>query len=64
MGRQVAENVASYCGKGSLISVVGGLQTRRYEKDGQSVYVTEVVANWIQNRLDWLYNRENQQIQK
>lgn len=43
-----AENVATYCGKGSLISVMGRIQTRSYEKGGEAVYVTEVIAERIQ----------------
>ena len=41
-----AENLAQYQGKGSLIGVVGRIQTRSYDgKDGKKVYITEVVAN-------------------
>ncbi|GAX06978.1 single-stranded DNA-binding protein [Secundilactobacillus pentosiphilus] len=40
-----AENLANYTHKGSLIGVEGRLQTRKYtNKDGQDVYVTEVVV--------------------
>src|SRR5699024_9592057 len=47
-GKQ-AENAAQYVGKGSLIGLVGRIQTRNYEnKEGQRVYVTEVVADNIQ----------------
>lgn len=46
---KVAENTAQYCGKGSLVSVDGRLQSRMYENNqGQKVYVTEVVADSIQ----------------
>jgi len=40
-----AEACNKYLAKGSLVAVSGRLQTRSYEKDGQTVYVTEVVAN-------------------
>jgi len=40
-----AENVCKYCSKGSLVGVSGRIQTRNYDgKDGNKVYVTEVVA--------------------
>ncbi|USS93974.1 single-stranded DNA-binding protein (plasmid) [Fructilactobacillus ixorae] len=44
--RKSAENLANFVHKGSLIGVEGRLQTRNYEnKQGQKVYVTEVVVN-------------------
>lgn len=47
--RKVAENVNQYVKKGSLIGIDGRIQTRNYEnKDGQRVYVTEVVADSVQ----------------
>ena len=46
--RRQAENVNMYLSKGDLCSVDGRLQTRSYEnKDGQRIYVTEVVADNI-----------------
>lgn len=42
--RKTAENMAQYTRKGSLVGITGRIQTRNYEKDGQKVYVTEVVA--------------------
>jgi single-strand DNA-binding protein len=46
--RKVAENTANYCRKGSIIGVMGRIQTRSYEKkDGQRVFVTEVVAESV-----------------
>lgn len=42
--RKAAENLAQYTHKGSLIAVRGRLSTRSYEKDGNRVYVTEVVV--------------------
>ncbi|MBM7643546.1 single-strand DNA-binding protein [Streptococcus loxodontisalivarius] len=41
---RLAETLASYGSKGSLISLDGELRTRHYEKDGQKHYVTEVLA--------------------
>ncbi|WP_243354372.1 single-stranded DNA-binding protein [Bacillus litorisediminis] len=47
--RKAAENTAQYCKKGSLVGVVGKIQTRFYEnQEGKRVYVTEVVADSIQ----------------
>lgn len=40
-----AENVANYQKKGSLIAIQGRIQTGSYEKDGQKIYTTEVVAH-------------------
>ena len=37
---RLAESLASYATKGSLISVDGELRTRRFEKNGQMNYVT------------------------
>ncbi|MBK9167685.1 MAG: single-stranded DNA-binding protein [Bryobacterales bacterium] len=38
------ENVANYLTKGKQVYIEGRLQTRNYEKEGQKVYITEVVA--------------------
>ena len=47
--RKTAENLANYMRKGSMIGVDGRIQTRSYEnKEGNMVYVTEVVAESIQ----------------
>ena len=44
--RQAAENLANWAKKGSLIGIVGSIQTRNYEnQQGQRVYVTEVIAS-------------------
>lgn len=41
-----AENLATYAHKGSLIGIIGAIQTRNYDnKDGQRVYVTEVMCH-------------------
>ena len=45
---KLAETLASYASKGSLISLDGVLRTRRYEKDGVTHYVTEVLCNGFQ----------------
>lgn len=44
--RKTAEIAKQYLSKGSLVGVTGRLQTRNYEnKEGQRVYVTEVVVD-------------------
>ncbi len=45
---KLAETLVSYATKGSLISLDGELRTRRYEKDGVTHYVTEVLCNGFQ----------------
>ena len=46
--RKQAENVKKYCTKGSLVAVEGRIQTGSYEKDGQRVFTTDVVADSVQ----------------
>ena len=46
--RKQAENVSKYVSKGSLVAVEGRIQTGRYEKDGQRIYTTDVVADNVQ----------------
>lgn len=48
---KTAELLATYTSKGRLISVTGRLQSRSYDKDGQRIFVTEVVVNSF-NMLD------------
>ena len=45
---RTAETLASYGSKGSLISVDGELRTRRYEKNGSTRYVMEVLGQSFQ----------------
>lgn len=40
----LAEQAQQNLGKGSEVSIVGRLQNRSWEKDGKTVWVTEVVA--------------------
>lgn len=40
-----AINTKEYVNKGDLLYVEGKVQTRSYEKEGQTVYTTEIVAN-------------------
>lgn len=60
--RKPAENTAQYTKKGSLVGVDGRLQSRSYgDKDGKTVYVTEVVADSIQFLDTKGSNNQNQQ---
>lgn len=45
---KTAETIQKYVKKGSLIYVEGKLQTRTYDKDGETRYVTDVLVNAIQ----------------
>jgi single-strand DNA-binding protein len=44
---KTAEILNQYCDKGSLILVDGELQSRSYEKDNRTIYVTEVVVGRV-----------------
>ena len=47
--RKSAENAANFLKKGSQAAVNGRINTRHYENDkGDRVYVTEVVADFVQ----------------
>ena len=53
---KTAENLAQYCGKGSLVGIQGRLQTGKYtDKDGKTQYTTNVVAD----RVEFLSRRGN-----
>ena len=45
--RGSADFLGSYAHKGDTVCVEGRIQTRSYERDGQKVYVTEIVANSV-----------------
>jgi single-strand DNA-binding protein len=45
--RQLAEIISKYCKKGDLIYVEGKLTTRSWEKNGETRYMTEVIASNI-----------------
>lgn len=49
--RGLAEVCAKYLKKGCKVYVEGKIQTRSYEKNGSTFYITEVVANEL-NMLD------------
>lgn len=60
--RKTAEAICNYTHKGSLIGVDGRIQTRNYDnKDGQRVYVTEVVADsfsFLESKKDKQNNQQ------
>lgn len=43
--RQTAELIANYHRKGSQIGIEGRIQTGSYEKEGRTIYTTDVVVN-------------------
>ena len=45
--RQAADFLGSYARKGALVGVEGRNQTRSYDRDGQKVYVTEIVCDTV-----------------
>lgn len=45
---KAAENCEKYLHKGSRAAVTGRLQTGKYEKDGRTVYTTDVVASSVE----------------
>lgn len=50
-GKQ-AESCAEYLAKGRMVAVSGRITTGSYEKDGKTVYTTEVTAERVQF-LEW-----------
>lgn len=47
--REQAENFANFTLKGSLVGIIGNIQTRNYQNnEGQTIHVTEVVASNFQ----------------
>ena len=45
--RQTAEFICKYFSKGNRIALNGNIQTGSYEKDGQKVYTTDVIADKV-----------------
>ena len=46
--KQTADFIKKYFSKGSRIGICGSIQTRSYEKDGQKVFVTEVLVDEVE----------------
>lgn len=55
--KRLAEIVGEYLHKGSKIYIEGRLQTRKWQKDGQDHWTTEIIANEMQ-MLDSRANAE------
>lgn len=45
--RGSADFLGNYAHKGDTVGVEGRIQTRNYDRDGQKVYVTEIIANSV-----------------
>lgn len=43
----IASHTSEYCHKGDLVGVKGRLQTRSYEDNGETKYVTEVIVDKV-----------------
>ena len=43
----IAESTCEYCQKGDIVGIKGRLQTSSYEKDGEKVYATDVIAEKV-----------------
>ena len=52
---KTAENIAEYFKKGSQIAVQGSIRTGSYEKDGRTVYTTDV---WVY-KFSFIGNNQN-----
>ncbi len=50
-----AENIAEYFKKGSQIAVQGSIRTGSYEKDGRTIYTTDI---WVY-KFDFIGNNQN-----
>ena len=46
--RALGENCGKYLKKGNKVGVVGQIQTRTYEQDGQKKYFTEIIADEVE----------------
>ncbi len=55
---QTANFMGRYLEKGRLVSVTGRIQTGSYERDGQRIYTTDVIADSVQG-LDSRRNQDN-----
>ena len=52
-----AENCEKFLTKGRLVGIQGSLQTGSYEKNGQTIYTTDVIANRVEF-LEWGEKKE------
>lgn len=49
---KTAELVEKYVTKGRLVGIQGRVQTGKYEKDGRTIYTTDILADRVEF-LDW-----------
>lgn len=43
-----AELIHKYCKKGDLIAIEGSIRTGKYDKEGQTIYTTDIITENIQ----------------
>ena len=43
----IAETTCEYCKKGDIVGIKGRIQTSSYEKEGEKVYATDVIAEKV-----------------
>ncbi len=55
---KLGENVAKFTGKGLRVLVTGSIQTGSYEKDGQRIYTTDILASNVEF-LDFKNSSQN-----
>lgn len=55
---KTAELVEKYMTKGRLVGIQGRVQTGKYEKDGRTIYTTDILADRV-DFLDWGDKTEN-----
>lgn len=56
--RGTAEYLANHLGKGKLVAIEGRIQTGKYEKDGRTIYTTEILADNVKV-LEWKDKENN-----
>ena len=57
---KLADNIAKYCSKGSKVAIEGKIKTDKYEKNGQTIYRTYVLANSV----EFLQSKSNNEIKQ
>ena len=56
---KTAEAMEKFTGKGLRIALQGHIQTGSYEKDGQKVYTTDVIADRV-DFIDWKDSKKSE----
>ncbi len=62
--KQPAEYLAQYAYKGTIVSVEGRIQTRTYEGNNGTVYITEVIADSVQMIAQQMPKKEKEDTSK